>query len=157
VSELPEVEIIARLIALSARYGIEELEAEEAGLKVSLTASFPNGDEEGLNGGAYRLSSFLPSWPDAEGKAASGTGRPETARALAAPLTGTFYAAKSPEDPPFAEVGRQVAEGETVGLIEAMKVFSEVPAEFAGTIVEIVAQNGKLVQRGEVLMYIDPA
>jgi acetyl-CoA carboxylase biotin carboxyl carrier protein len=70
-------------------------------------------------------------------------------------MTGLFYRGPSPEIPPYVEVGADVEEGQTVGLIEAMKVFSEIPADVHGRVVRIVAENGKLVNQGEVLMLIE--
>lgn len=74
---------------------------------------------------------------------------------ITSPMIGVFYRAASPDSPPYVEVGDEVEEGQTIGLIEAMKVFSEVPAEVSGRVVEIPAENGKLVQQGDVLVVID--
>jgi acetyl-CoA carboxylase biotin carboxyl carrier protein len=75
---------------------------------------------------------------------------------LNSPMVGIFYAAGAPGDPPFVNVGDVVAVGQTIGLIEAMKVFSEIPSESAGRIVEIVAVSGALVQQSEPLFRIEP-
>lgn len=148
MSEQPEVEAVARLLDLAARYGLEELEVEEAGLKVRLEAQpMP---EDG-SGRTYLWSP--PTWNEPQ---PGGATRPETARPLLAPLTGTFYRSESPDAPSFVEVGGSVEAGQTVGLIEAMKVFSNIEAEFSGTVVEIVARNGALVHHGDVVMYLDP-
>ena len=149
MSEFPEVETLARLLELAARYGLEELEVEEDGLRVTLRAQVSPGDENG-EGMGYLWQP--PAW-----SAPAKPGRPETAHPLHAPLTGTFYRAESPEAPPYVELGAHVDEGQKVGLIEAMKVFSDVTADRSGTVVEIVVQNGRLVHHGEVLLYIDPA
>lgn len=155
MSELPEVEILARLLAFAERYGLERLEVEEEGLKVSLQAPPRCPDEPtDENGGRYSLWR-LPPWQGGEPRPPGST-RPPTAQALHAPLTGTFYRAGAPDAPPMVEVGDTVEEGQPLGLIEAMKVFSEVAADRAGVVVEIPVQNGKLVQHGDVLMYIDP-
>jgi acetyl-CoA carboxylase biotin carboxyl carrier protein len=74
---------------------------------------------------------------------------------ITSPMIGVFYRAPSPDSPPYIEVGDEVEEGQTIGLIEAMKVFSEVPSEVSGRVVEIPAENGKLVQQGDVLVVID--
>lgn len=148
-----EIEIIGRLLELAARYRLEELEVAEGGLTVRLLAPEASADERAA--GHDRLLWRLPTWPEAA-EAPAPPARPETARPLLAPLTGTFFRAASPEADPFVEVGQSVEEGQVVGLIEAMKVYSEVHADRAGVVVEIVAQNGQLVQRGDVLLYIDP-
>lgn len=61
------------------------------------------------------------------------------------PLVGTFYAAASPSDPPFAKVGQKVAEGDVLCIIEAMKVMNEIQAPFAGTISKIYVENGDVI------------
>lgn len=73
---------------------------------------------------------------------------------IAAPLVGVFYRAPAPDAPHFVEVGDMIEVGSEVGLIEAMKVFSPIPSEAAGEVVEIPGQNGKLVREGEVLVRV---
>jgi len=73
---------------------------------------------------------------------------------IVAPLVGVFYRAPAPDAPHSVEVGDVIEVGSEVGLIEAMKVFSPIPSEVAGEVVEIPAQNGKLVQQGEVLVRV---
>jgi acetyl-CoA carboxylase biotin carboxyl carrier protein len=76
---------------------------------------------------------------------------------LTSPIVGTFYHSPSPDDPPFVEVGDRVQKGQTVCIIEAMKIMNELEAELAGEIMEIVVQNGQPVEYGQVLMRIKPA
>lgn len=76
--------------------------------------------------------------------------------AIASPMVGVYYRSPGPEQPPFIELGDHVEVGQTVGLIEAMKVFSEVPAEVAGTVVAIPAENGQLVKPGDALVVVAP-
>jgi biotin carboxyl carrier protein len=76
--------------------------------------------------------------------------------AITAPLTGVYYSAASPTTPPFANVGDVVQVGQIVALIEAMKVFNEIPAEISGRVVAMVAPNGAVVQKGDTLIRIEP-
>jgi acetyl-CoA carboxylase biotin carboxyl carrier protein len=76
--------------------------------------------------------------------------------AVTAPILGTFYVASEPGAPPFVQVGQQVTEDTTVGLIEIMKVFTSVRATVNGTIVEVVAQNGGFVEFGQTLFIVKP-
>lgn len=76
--------------------------------------------------------------------------------AVTAPLLGTFYVAPEPGAPPFVQVGQQVTEDTTCGLIEVMKVFSSVRAAVNGTIVEVVAPNGGFVEFGQTLFIVKP-
>ena len=74
-----------------------------------------------------------------------------------APTVGTFYSAASPDDPAFVSVGSTVAPDTTVCIIEAMKVFNQIPAEKSGKIVEILVENGDAVEFGQPLFRIEPA
>jgi acetyl-CoA carboxylase biotin carboxyl carrier protein len=73
---------------------------------------------------------------------------------ILSPMVGTFYRAGSPESPPFVDVGKEVTEETVVCIIEAMKVMNEIKAETKGVIAEIVAENGKPVQFGQVLFRV---
>jgi len=75
---------------------------------------------------------------------------------VTAPMVGKFYSAASPSDPPYVEVGTQVAAGATVGLIEVMKVFTSIKTEIAGTIEQILVSNGDFVEFGQPLYLIRP-
>ena len=70
---------------------------------------------------------------------------------ITSPMVGTFYSAPSPDSPPYVTVGQDVSEDTVVCLIEAMKVMNEIKAEVRGVVAEIVAENGKPVQFGQVL------
>ena len=70
------------------------------------------------------------------------------------PMVGTFYAASSPGAEPFVKVGQQVKVGDPLGVIEAMKMFNQIEAEVAGTVVAIVAENGQAVEFDQPLFVI---
>jgi acetyl-CoA carboxylase biotin carboxyl carrier protein len=86
----------------------------------------------------------------------AGARRADTSVPITAPLTGVFYAAASPTSEPFVNVGDVIQLGQVVALVEAMKVFNEITAEAAGRVVSIVAQTGDVVQKGDVLIRIEP-
>jgi acetyl-CoA carboxylase biotin carboxyl carrier protein len=69
-------------------------------------------------------------------------------------MVGTFYSAASPESDPFLSVGQDIGADSVVCIIEAMKVMNEIKAELSGTVVEILAENGKPVQFGQVLFRV---
>ena len=71
------------------------------------------------------------------------------------PLVGTFYSSPSPDEPPFVLVGQEVREGDTLCIIEAMKVMNEIKAEKSGVIKEILAENGQPVEYGQPLFVIE--
>lgn len=74
---------------------------------------------------------------------------------ITSPMVGTFYAASSPEAAPFVEVGKTVSKGDTVCIIEAMKLMNEIEAEVSGKITEICVKNGDPVEFGQILMYVE--
>ena len=74
-----------------------------------------------------------------------------------APLLGTFYHAPKPGAAPFVKVGDTVTEDSVIGIIEVMKLMNQVTAGIAGTVTEIVAANGALVEHGQPLLRIQPA
>lgn len=80
----------------------------------------------------------------------------DSAGAVRAPMVGTFYRAPSPDAPPFVEVGSTVAKGDPLGMIEVMKLFTTIHAETAGVVESIGAENGQLVEFGQVLFSIKP-
>jgi len=81
---------------------------------------------------------------------------PAGAVAVRAPMLGTFYRAPSPGEKPFVEVGQHVKAGDTVCLIEVMKLFNSIGAGVDGTVVAIPAQNGALVEYNQPLVYVMP-
>jgi acetyl-CoA carboxylase biotin carboxyl carrier protein len=76
---------------------------------------------------------------------------------IEAPMLGTFYRAPGPGEQPFVEVGAAVEPDSTVCIIEVMKMMNSVPAGVAGTVVEVAAENGELVEYGQPLFYVRPA
>jgi acetyl-CoA carboxylase biotin carboxyl carrier protein len=76
---------------------------------------------------------------------------------ITSPFVGTFYRSPSPEAPAFCEVGSVIRPGQTLCIIEAMKLMNEIEAEISGTVVEIYAQNGKAVEFGQKLFRVKKA
>jgi acetyl-CoA carboxylase biotin carboxyl carrier protein len=78
-----------------------------------------------------------------------------TGHAIKSPMVGTFYRSSSPGAPAFVEIGSQVKEGDTVCIIEAMKILNEIEADKAGTITQILGENGQAVEYGQPLFIIE--
>ena len=78
----------------------------------------------------------------------------ENVVAVTSPFVGSFYRAPSPENPNFVEVGSVVRQGQTLCIVEAMKLMNEIEAEVAGTIVDVLVENGKSVEYGQKLFMI---
>jgi len=73
---------------------------------------------------------------------------------ITSPMNGIFYASPSPASPQFVKEGETIQAGQVVGLIEAMKVFNEIPSTVSGVVLKLVAETGAVVQPGDVLLYV---
>ncbi len=80
---------------------------------------------------------------------------PAVGHTVKSPMVGTFYRSSSPGAKSFAEVGQQVKEGDTICIIEAMKILNEIEADHSGTITKILAENGQAVEYGAPLFIIE--
>ena len=76
---------------------------------------------------------------------------------VTAPMVGTFYRASAPGEPAFVELGSRISAGQTICILEAMKLMNELEAEVSGEVVEILVENGTPVEFGQVLMRVRPA
>jgi acetyl-CoA carboxylase biotin carboxyl carrier protein len=79
----------------------------------------------------------------------------EDGHAVTAPMVGTFYSSSSPGSPPFVQVGDRVNEGDTLCIVEAMKMMNQIETEVSGTVKSIRVQNGDPVEYGQILFVID--
>ena len=99
------------------------------------------------------LGSRACRWTIAAPASAAAEGVPE-GKVIKSPMVGTFYRAPSPEAKPFVAVGDSVKEGQTVCVIEAMKLMNEIEAEWAGVVKAILVENGQPVEYGQALFVI---
>jgi acetyl-CoA carboxylase biotin carboxyl carrier protein len=76
---------------------------------------------------------------------------------ITSPMVGTFYSAPSPDSPSFVQVGQTVSKGQTVCIIEAMKMMNELESEITGKVVRVLIENGQPVEFGQVLILVDPS
>ncbi len=106
-------------------------------------------------GGGLAAAAPVVASPGGSAGSAAGEAKPtEKLREIVAPMVGTFYASASPESPAYVSAGQEISEDSVVCIIEAMKVMNEIKAECRGVIVEVVAENGKPVQFGQVLFRV---
>lgn len=131
-------------------------EMEKDGFKLKLQKGA--GDQTTFSSGPVQPAAAAPT-PAASASAAAPATTPAAEKGpalkdIVSPMVGTFYRAGSPESPSFAEIGKEVNEETVVCIIEAMKVMNEIKAETSGVIAEIVAENGKPVQFGQVLFRV---
>ena len=76
---------------------------------------------------------------------------------IKSPMVGTFYRSPAPDEAAFASVGDRIRVGQTVCIIEAMKLMNEIEAESAGQVMEVLVENGQPIEFGQTLMYINPS
>ena len=157
-----DVELLAlidRLAELLERSDLSELEVESGGTglilrkPVLVAAAAPAG-----GGGA-------PVAPAPTAEATPMAGEPSTAGrdpaligrpSVKAPLTGIFYASPAPGTAPYVQAGGEVAVGQVIGLIEAMKLFNEIKSDLAGRVVRVVPESGALVKAKQPLIEVEP-
>ena len=144
---------LKKLIDLVQESGISELEVTEGEEKVRIAKHFaaPAGQQ-------YLMQQPAPmhmAAPVAAGASSVDLDDDEPeGHAVKSPMVGTFYRSASPGSSPFVEVGQTVKEGETLCIIEAMKLLNEIEADASGTIKAILAENGQAVEFGEPLFII---
>ena len=80
----------------------------------------------------------------------------ESGHLVKSPFVGTFYRSPSPESPPFTEVGQKVTVGQTLCIVEAMKLMNEIEADISGTVKKILADNSQAVEYDQALFVIEP-
>ncbi len=148
------------LIRLVEESQIDELEIRRWGRTIRIAKN------SGHPGTASRPDTILPA-RDAIGAAATvpaesqGSARapaPSSAACheITSPMVGTFYRAPAPEAPPFVEVGDAVRPGQTICILEAMKLMNELECEVSGIVRKIAVENGEPVEYGQVLFEIEP-
>lgn len=135
--------------------GVSEFEYEDE--KVRLRVAFPKGV-------AVQAGPTLIQAPVAAAAAPSASKAPAAALQdevgvayVTSPFVGTFYRAPGPDSANFVEVGSTVKKGQTLCIVEAMKLMNEIEAEFGGTILEVLVDNGKSVEFGQKLFKVQKA
>jgi len=107
--------------------------------------------------GVPMVATMAPAMGAAGAAPAAGGGpEPESGHVVASPFVGTFYRAASPESPPFTEVGQRVEAGQTLCIVEAMKLMNEIEADISGTVKKILVDNAQAVEYDQALFVIEP-
>jgi acetyl-CoA carboxylase biotin carboxyl carrier protein len=142
------------LIDLVQNSGISELEISEGEEKIRIAkhiAAAPSTTMVSMP--AMAMQSAVPPAPTFAAEAASAPAEPE-GHVMKAPMVGTFYRSGSPGAPAFVEVGKAVKKGETLCIIEAMKLMNEIEADADGVIKSILVENGQPVEFDQPLFII---
>ncbi len=145
---------IRDLVEFLASTGLNEvnIETEELKLSVKRNPDFTANVVETTSVAAPAIAptAMAPAAPSGEAATSS-------AAEIKSPMIGTFYRSANPETPAFVNVGDTVSAGQTVCIVEAMKLFNEIESEISGTIVKVLVENGTPVEYDQPLYLVDPS
>jgi acetyl-CoA carboxylase biotin carboxyl carrier protein len=180
-----DLDFLRGLIEVVDGSGIDSLEITRSGTRIKISKTPPAGAgpsyyppfqypsqpagsmggpgaQAGPGGNAAGAATPEPAAAPAESAAAGSAGGAAAAAAsglvdITSPMVGTFYQAPAPEAPPYVEVGARVSKGQTLCIIEAMKLMNELESEVEGVVRQVLVENAEPVEYGQVLFRIDPA
>ncbi len=147
-----DVRKLKQIIKLLKDNGLEEIEVEEKDSRIRVKSA-----------AAGAVASLAPAQapvetPLVEAQPSSSEKKAESKyKVVKSPMVGTFYRSPSPDADLYVEEGQTVKKGQTLCIVEAMKLMNEIESEFKGKIVSILVENGQPVEYGEALFEIDPA
>ncbi|MFO0790196.1 MAG: acetyl-CoA carboxylase biotin carboxyl carrier protein [Pirellulales bacterium] len=154
-----DVRKVRKFIELMNEHDLAEIDLRQADQRIRLR----RGPEAVTVAAMPSMPAPAAPAPSAPTAASGGAAKPAAvpasdanASAIRSPMVGTFYSAANPDTPPFVKVGDHVSAETTVCIIEAMKVFNEIPAECKGRIVAVLAQNGDAVEFNQPLFRVEP-
>lgn len=163
-----EIETVRELVKMLEASELCELEVEEQGWRVRLRKPKPVsavvpvsfdatvGHVSAAEAGQRVLVHQEPSRAvKAEPAQEEASDEPPT-KTIDAPMVGTFYSASAPGEPPFVQVGDVIREGQTICIVEAMKLMNEVTAKYPAQVVEILVQNGEPIEFAQPLFKVRP-
>ncbi len=156
-----DVRKIRRLVELMKEHDLNEIDLRQDDMRIQLRRGIA------ADGGVYPQVTTQAPQPAAPAAALPAAAAPAAQSKPAAapddeyavitsPMVGTFYSASDPEAAPFVKVGDHVGPETTVCIVEAMKVFNEIPAEVSGKIVTVLGKNGEPIEFGQPLFKVDP-
>jgi acetyl-CoA carboxylase biotin carboxyl carrier protein len=148
-----DIRKVKKLIELLESSGIAEIEIAEGEESVRISR-YPQGGPPVAHG-YYAAPPFAEAPRAAAAEAAPAAPPPPPGHEVTAPMVGTFYASPTPGAKAFVEIGSTVEAGDTLCIIEAMKMMNQIEADVAGKIVSILAENGSPVEFGQTLFVID--
>jgi acetyl-CoA carboxylase biotin carboxyl carrier protein len=147
-----DIDKLRVLLDLLGEKDIAEFEHESEGVSIRIVRggarALPQVHVEALRAAPAAIAAAAP---------AAEAAPPSDTVDITSPFVGTFYRSPSPEAPAFCEVGSVIRPGQTLCIIEAMKLMNEIEAEISGTVTEIYAQNGKAVEFGQKLFRVKKA
>ena len=141
------LEEVERLVDLVRESGVGEIRVRRGEVEITVKAGAPV-SQDASEAGSAPGSVAGPEEPSPE---------LDGLHAVRSPLVGTFYRAPAPGEDAYVEVGDRVRAGQTICIVEAMKLMNEIPADIAGEVVEVLAENAEGVEYDQPLFYLRPA
>lgn len=146
-----DIRKVKKLIELLEESGIAEIEIREGEESVRISRGSTAPAAVTYEPAPRPVAPPAPAAPDAGAEAPAA--HPD--KAITSPMVGTFYAAPSPDSGPFVKVGQRVSVGDTLCIIEAMKIMNPIESEVEGTISAVLVENGQPVEYGQPLFSVD--
>jgi acetyl-CoA carboxylase biotin carboxyl carrier protein len=149
-----DIRKVKKLIELLEESGISEIEISEGEESVRISR-YPKPGTVTTAVAAAAPAAAAPAAAPAAPPSAPETPPPSRGQQITAPMVGTFYSGPAPGAKPFVEIGTEVKPGDTLCVIEAMKMMNQIESEFAGRVVSILVENGNPVEFGQPLFVIE--
>jgi acetyl-CoA carboxylase biotin carboxyl carrier protein len=150
-----DIRKVKKLIELLDESGIAEIEISEGEDSVRISRYAAGIPQAAVMAAPAPIAAAATAAPAVADPVAAAAEPEDDGYAVTAPMVGTFYTATSPGAAPFVQVGDQINEGDTLCIIEAMKMMNQIEAEVSGTIKSIRVQNGDPVEYGQALFVVD--
>ncbi|MDC0964495.1 acetyl-CoA carboxylase biotin carboxyl carrier protein [Candidatus Pseudothioglobus singularis] len=150
-----DIRKVKKLMELLEESGMSEIEIKEGeeSVKISRYGNSPAPAQ-------HPIQSFVQQQAPVSSAPTSQTASPneqpqETGQSVTSPMVGTFYSAPSPTAKPFVSIGQKINQGDTVGIIEAMKIMNQIESDQSGTVVKILVKDGEAVEFGQSLIVVE--
>ena len=145
----PEHDLIRELAGLLNETGLSEIEIEKAGLKVRVARTVT------INAGSQHVVAGAAASAPLAAVSTAGLDPAQHPGCVKSPMVGTIYRGPEPGAANFVEIGTRVSQGQTLMIIEAMKTMNHIPAPRAGTVTQVLIENGQPVEFGEPMVIIE--
>ncbi|MDB4849808.1 acetyl-CoA carboxylase biotin carboxyl carrier protein [bacterium] len=150
-----DIRKVKKLMELLEESGMSEIEIKEGEESVKISR-YGNSPAPAQQPAQSFVQQQIPVSTSPSSQMASTPEQPqESGQSVTSPMVGTFYSAPSPTAKPFVSIGQKINQGDTVGIIEAMKIMNQIESDQSGTVVEILVKDGEAVEFGQPLIIVE--